>query len=211
MNMEKNEWIKKIFFGVLILNLIFLFNFVKNVYAAKEVLWEEDFNKLEEGEETGFTLLGGREVNIEVQSKIANGGKGKALKISPKEGVDYASNYNLFGVSKDITFPNEDAVLTFYYYAKGVSGIGVMSWDQVVNENCDGVISQMAFEKWTKVVLRYDKFKVKGGKGTVKKGDGFRHIHFLFSLNPSVPLKDQFVVLDDIKLTIGTEEEKPTK
>lgn len=114
---------RKIFLAagiIIIFVLIISTCFTAQVYAKKEVLWEEDYDNMEEGEETGFTFVGEKEVSLEVQSEIANGGKGKALKISPKEGVVYENNYNLFGVSKDISYPNEDAVITFYYYAKGI-------------------------------------------------------------------------------------------
>ena len=179
---------------------------VAPAHAAKEALWEENFDSMEEGEETGFGPLGSKESNFEVQDKIANGGKGKALKISPKEGVDYSTNYNLFGAVKDMTYPNENAIITFSYFASGIAGLGVMTNDRTIPENCDGPVTGLVQNKWTKVVLRVSKFKVKSPKGTIKAGDEFRYVSFLCSVNTAKPLTEQFVVLDDIKLTIGEDE-----
>ncbi|OGF52249.1 MAG: hypothetical protein A2044_07705 [Candidatus Firestonebacteria bacterium GWA2_43_8] len=189
-------------FGILVVSLS-----VSPVYAAKEALWEETFDSMEEGEETGMSSLS-KEVDMEVQAKIANGGKGKALKVTAKEGQDYASNYNLFGLTKDMTFPNENAILTFSYYASGIASLGIMTNDRTIPENCDGPITSLVQNKWTKVVLRISKFKVKSPKGTIKEGDEFRYIYFIAGVNSAKPLPEQFFVVDDIKLTIGQDDAK---
>jgi len=178
-------------------------------YAAKEALWEEDFDKMEDGEETGLSPMS--DLNIEVQGKIVSGDKGKALKISGKEGVDYSKKYNIIGIDKDLTFPNENAMLSFSYYASGIKGLGVMTNDRTIPENCDGAITGLVQNKWTKVALRVSKFKVKSAKGKIKDGDEFRHIWFMGSLDASKPANEQFYVLDDIKLTIGEDDAKDDK
>jgi len=181
---------------------------VSPVYAAKEALWEEAFDSMEEGEETGLIFAGALDVDMQVQAKVVNGAKGKALKVSPKEGLDYSTNYNMFGVKKDMSYPNENAVISFSYFASGISGLNVMTNNRVIPENCEAKITGLIQGKWTKVVLRVSKFKVKSPKGTIKTGDEFRYISIFANINSAAPLKDQYFVLDDIKLTIGEDEAK---
>ncbi|MFH1825388.1 MAG: hypothetical protein ABH873_09250 [Candidatus Firestonebacteria bacterium] len=193
---------RKFFVCVVILGFVFSFNFTSKVYGEKEVLWGENYDKFEEGEDTGLIQMSGG-ANVEIQGKIANGGKGKALKLSPIEDVDYSAKYDIFGVTKDMTFLNESATLSFYYYAKGASGLGVMCLNRTVKENCELWLSKLVQEKWTKAVIRISNLKVKGGAGKIKEGDEFRYLHLMPTVG-SGPLKDQFIVLDDISFTIGS-------
>jgi|GEM_PF-7035417 len=192
--------------GVFVLGILFTAISVKPVYAAKEALWEENFDAMEDGEETGLSPFNA-DVAMEVQSKIINGEKGKALKITPKEGVDYGT-WKMFGITKDMTFPNENASLSFSYYASGIASLNVMTNDRTIPENCDMAVSGLVQNKWTKVVLRISKFKVKSPKGKIKGGDEFRYIYITSNVDPSKPLNEQFFVLDDIKLSIGEDDKK---
>ena len=177
---------------------------VTPAHAAKEALWEENFDSMEEGEETGMSGMG-CEVDMEVQGKEANGGKGKALKISAKEGA-VMNTWKMFGITKDMTYPNENAILSFSYFASGIKGLSVMTNDRTIPENCDASVTGLVQNKWTKVVLRISKFKVKSPKGSIKAGDEFRYIYIYSNVEDGKPFKDQFFILDDIKLTIGEDE-----
>jgi hypothetical protein len=188
---------------------IFFVVSISNVYGEKatkedsdrEVIYEENFDDLEEGEEIGWNPHTGVKA-MTVQKEIAQGKK--ALKVEPKEGK---LEWNLFGIVKDISIINDEAKISFSYYQKGLSGMALMAKDVVVDENCDFNLPNLVEGKWTKVIASFSKFIPKGpamgGKGgKVSKGDEFRNIYIFGVVDPNKPSKDQFFVIDDIKITV---------
>lgn len=174
---------------------------VKEEKDTGRVIYEENFDDLEEGEESGFTYLDDayrKTTTISVQSKITRGKK--ALRVDPGEG-EYL--HNLFGVQRVAEFENDNAKITFYYYQQGLSSLMVTIWNATIRENCDFEIP-LEEGKWTKVVMRVSKFIVKTSKkGSINKGDKIAELKFYGFVTPGKPRAEQFFIIDDVKITGG--------
>ena len=170
-----------------------------------EVVYEENFNDFSDDEETGFTVDSVYGVDISIENKIAQGKK--AMKVTARDGVDYSKKYNMMRVSKEISFTNDNAKLSFsYYVGPGVKGIEIGSKNNTVGDNYGAWAGNAMQGKWNKTTIRFKNFKPKDPKSPAspKPGDAFKHLHITGSIAPGSDLKDQWYIIDDIKLTVDS-------
>jgi len=168
-----------------------------------EIIFEEKFDDFSDDEETGFTMNENRPVDISIESKIVQGKK--AMRVQAREGVDYSKSYNILGVSKELSYTNDNAKFSFSYYAgPGIGGLEIMTKNETVNDNYGGSIAGLIKGKWAKATLRVKTFKPKDPKSpsSPKPGDAFKHMHIFGYVASGSDVKDQWLIIDDIKLVV---------
>ena len=113
---------------------------------------------------------------------------------------------NIIALRRDMFIPNEETLLTFSYYLKGVKSLEVLSRDKSIRENCSFTLDKPVYGKWSKVTVKFSELKPKNPEWKVRDGDEFANIRFRAEFEPKAKFEDIFIILDDIKLTIGEEE-----